>query len=140
MFDDWFRDIFIPELDARRQRFVYQGPAFLIIDNSTAHRGLEFDALCRDHMVVPIWLPPHSSNQLQMLDLCLFGITKKFLGRANKLEKVNLQTLPIVNLLESFMAAAIPRNVTAAFRNVGLSLVMDPNRVIWCAVTPETTR
>jgi hypothetical protein len=104
IFNDWFRDTFTPELGARRQRFAYRGPAFLIADNCTAHRGLEFDALCRDHMVVPIWLPPHSSNQLQMLDLCVFGIAKKFIRRANKLEKVNLQTSHIVDILGSFMA------------------------------------
>jgi hypothetical protein len=140
IFNDWFRDTFIPELIARRQRFTYQGPAFLILDNCTSHRGGEFDALCRDHLVVPIWLPPHSSNQLQMLDLCIFGITKKFIRRANKLEKANLQTRHIINILESFMAAAVPRNITGAFRRAGVSLVMDLDRTMRCAITPETTR
>jgi hypothetical protein len=62
--DDWFRDTFIPELDAGRERFASQWPAFLITGNCTAHCGLEFDPPSRDQMVVPIWLPSHSSNQL----------------------------------------------------------------------------
>jgi hypothetical protein len=140
IFNDWFRDSFIPELVARRQRFLYTGPAFLIVDNCTAHRGQDFDVLCQAHNVLPIWLPPHSSNQLQPLDLCIFGVTKRFLCRANKLEKVNLQTGHIVNILESFMTAAIPRNIIAAFRNAGISLLMDADRTMRSHITPETTR
>jgi hypothetical protein len=56
-FNDWFRDTSIPDLVGRRERFSYQGPAFLIADSCSAHRREEFDALCRIHRVVPIWLP-----------------------------------------------------------------------------------
>jgi hypothetical protein len=37
MFNDRFRDTFIPELDGRQQRFAHQGPAFLIAENCPAH-------------------------------------------------------------------------------------------------------
>jgi hypothetical protein len=140
IFDDWFKDTFIPELVARRERFSYQGPAFLILDNCSAHRGAEFEHLCGAHRVVPVWLPPHSSNQLQMLDLCIFGVTKKLIFRANKLEKVNLQSDHIVRILDGFMAAAVPHNVVQSFRNGGISLLLDDDRVVRCQVTPDTAR
>jgi DNA replicative helicase MCM subunit Mcm2 (Cdc46/Mcm family) len=75
-----------------------------------------------------------------MFDLCIFGNTKKFIRRANKLEKVNLQTSHIVNIIERFMAAAIPRNITAVFRNGGVTFIMDVDRTVLCNINPETTR
>jgi hypothetical protein len=74
-----------------------------------------------------------------MLDLWTFGITKKFLKRPDKLEEVNLQTSHIATILENFMFAAIPRNVTMAFHNCGTSLVIDTDRTVQCSATPETS-
>jgi hypothetical protein len=140
IFDDWFKDTFIPEVNVRRERFGYPGPAYLILDNCSAHRGSEFDRLCGAHGIVPIWLPPHSSNQLQMLDLCIFALTKRQISRVNKLERVNVQSDHIVRILDGFMAAAVPHNIVASFRNAGISLLLDDDRVLRCQVTPETAR
>jgi hypothetical protein len=57
------------------------------MDNYTAHAGDAFLEMCRDANVRLILLPPHSSNQLQMLDLCVFGVTKRLIARLNKLDK-----------------------------------------------------
>jgi hypothetical protein len=69
IFFDWFRDMFLPDLELRQERFSYKGSAFLIANNCTVHHGAEFDEPGESHGVVQIWLPPHSPNQLQMLDL-----------------------------------------------------------------------
>jgi hypothetical protein len=58
----------------------------------------------------------------------------------NKLEKANLQTFHLVTILESFMSAAVPRNVAAAFKNGGISLRMNPERTVRCSITPETSQ
>lgn len=47
--------------------------------------------------------------------------------RADELPEVNLQTLHIMTILESFMSAVGPRNVTAAIRNGGISLIKHPD-------------
>jgi hypothetical protein len=125
IFADWFRGIFIPVVAVRRKQYHFFGPAILIPDNCSEHRGPEFEHLCREHCFVVMWLPPHSSNQLQMLDLCLFCATKKLIARMNKLERVNVQTDHIVRVLEGFMAAAVPHNIVASFRNAGVSLVLE---------------
>jgi hypothetical protein len=140
IFNDWMRDTFVPELLARRERYQYQGPVFLIMDNCPTHHGHIFAELCQNHGIVPIWLPPHASNQLQMLDLCIFGLTKRAIMRANRLEKVNIQTDHIVRVLESFMSAAVPHNIIKSFANGGISLILDGDRVIRCQITPHTTR
>jgi hypothetical protein len=74
-----------------------------------------------------------------MLDLCFVGITEKLIIRIHKLEKVNLQTDHIVGVLDGFMIAA-PHNIVARFRNAGISLLLDSDRVIRCVMTAETAR
>jgi hypothetical protein len=140
IFEDWFRDTFIVELQRRRAAFSYYGWAALIMDNCSAHRGDLFEQLCRTNQVKILWLPPHSSNQLQMLDLSVFGITKRLIIRINKLEAVNVQTDHIVRVVNGFMSAAVPKNIIASFRNAGITVKRDASNQIWCHVTPETAR
>jgi hypothetical protein len=70
----------------------------------------------------------------------MFGITKTFPSRVNRLEKVNIQTNSIAQILDSFMAAVIPYNLVAGLRNAGVSLIMDDNRVIRSKGMPDTAR
>jgi hypothetical protein len=62
------------------------------------------------------------------------------IARINKLEQVNVQTNHIVWVLDGFMVAAVPHNIVVSFRNTGVSLLLDDDRVIRCMVSPETTR
>jgi hypothetical protein len=75
-----------------------------------------------------------------MLDLCIFGITKRFLDRAKRLEKVHIQTAHIVSILESFIAAAVPHNNVACSPNAGMSLLMNEDRIVKCNATLYMTR
>jgi hypothetical protein len=75
-----------------------------------------------------------------MLDLCLFGVTKRIIARANRLEKVNVQTDHIVRVLHSFMSPAVPSNIVKSFPNSGRSLILDDERIIRCQITPHTAR
>jgi hypothetical protein len=38
------------------------------------------------------------------------------------------------------MATVVPRNLTAAFRNGGVNIIMDMDRTVICNRTPEATR
>jgi hypothetical protein len=149
IFTDWCRDTLLPDLKRRRKRWNYHGPAFIILDNCSAHSGSEFLEICAEHNLIPIFIPPHSSHQVQPLDLCIFGVTKKLIGRLNRLEKMNVQTAHVAQIVNSFLAAATPSNIVETFRGAGISLVVDliddpkdgqrkPYPV--CAVTPETCR
>jgi hypothetical protein len=124
IFTDWLKNTFLPEVATRREKYGYQSPAFLIMDNCTAPSG-EGDEMCAEHMVTPIFIALHSSNQLQMLDLSIFGVVERRIARVNKLEQVNIQTNHIHEILQGFYAAAAPANIVASFRNGGVSLVMD---------------
>jgi hypothetical protein len=121
IFNDWFRDTFIPAVAERKEAWQYTGPSFLILDNCTAHSGQAFDGLCQRHNIVPVFLPPHSSNQTQPLDLCAFGVTKT-LVRFNSFAKNEVSYSHMGLVLEAFYRAAVPSVVTASFRSAGISL------------------
>lgn len=148
IFQDWFETNFIPELRRRRELHHYGGDAFLILDNCTAHSGPMFDQLCLENKVTPVFIPPHSSNQLQPLDVSVFGICKRDINRTNRLEKRNVQTDHIVRILQGFHEAVSGNNIVSTFRNAGISLVLDcdehrdsedPPKCV-CKVTPDTAR
>jgi hypothetical protein len=141
IFTDRFRDTFMPEVAARREKCNCQGPAFLSMENCTAHSGEAFDEMCAEHIVTPIYIPRHSSNQLQMLSLSIFAVTKQHIAGFNKLEQVNTETNHVNEILQGFYASATPANIVASFRNVTLSLLMDvQTRAILCKITPERAR
>jgi hypothetical protein len=67
-----------------------QSHAVLILDNYAPHTGPEVDETCTAHGVVVFPLPPHSSNQLQRLDLSTFWITKRDIARIDRMATVNV--------------------------------------------------
>jgi hypothetical protein len=139
IFEDWTASVFIPELDHRRQLHGYGGPAFLIMDNCPSHSGERFEQLCREKRITPIWLPAHASDQLQMLDLSLFGLTKSLTSRINEFAAVNVQRWDICRVVCSFLSAATPLNIVQSLRNGGISLIRDDSGML-CGVTPHTAR
>jgi hypothetical protein len=111
------------------------------MDNYTAYSGEAFYEMYAEHMVTPIYIRRHSPNQLQMLSLSVFEVTKRHITRVNKLEQVNIQTNHVHKILQAFYASAAPANIIASFRNGEVSLFMDvQTRAILCKITPETAR
>jgi hypothetical protein len=72
-----------------------------------------------------------------MLDLCIFTVTKRLIARANKVEKVNLQSDHIIRILNGFMSGAVPHNIVQSFRNARISLILDDDRVVRCNITSD---
>jgi hypothetical protein len=139
LFEKWLTEICIPEIVSRRRAHSYEGPVALILDNCSAHRGALLDQLCMENRIVLCFLPPHSSNQLQPLDLSVFGITKRRLARVNRMEALNIQSDHIAQVVCAFMAAAIPINVVGSFKNAGIALLNDEGSLL-CYVNPEAIR
>jgi hypothetical protein len=57
-----------------------------------------------------------------MLDLSIFGLTKRQISGLNKMTKKEVQTDHIVSVVDSFFGACTPNNVVQSFRLVGISL------------------
>jgi hypothetical protein len=140
IFLSWLTEVFLPEVQRRREAFDYSGRTVLILDNCTAHMGPEVDELCAEHGVAFCPLPPHSSNQIQPLDLSTFGITKRHIARVNRMENVNIQSTHIAQVVSSFMSAASPLNVVGTFRRAGIRMRLDSDGRLVCIVSPEDAR
>jgi hypothetical protein len=141
IFEDWFLNTFCPDLQSRRTRYEYWGPAFLILDNCSAHHGQLFDQLCQDNQVEPIFIPPHASNQVQPLDLCFFGQVKGYISRTNDLKRVNFQSSEIAKVVSAFYKASDPCSIVKSFKNGGISIVYDDqDETTFCIATKETCR
>jgi hypothetical protein len=139
LFDDWFLHIFLPALAHRRITQASDGPVVLFLDQCFAHQNDRFLPLCADNNVKVCYFPPHSSNQLQPLGLCLFGVTKRLLTRTNRLEAMNIQTKHIARVFCSFLAAAVPIMIVKTFMLTGICLVKDGDHV-HCTVRPDQAR
>lgn len=77
IFNEWVDKIFIPEVQERRKRFNYTGPAVLILDGCSSHYTEELFDACQANNIKIFFIPPHSSNQTQMLDLGMFHLHKQ---------------------------------------------------------------
>ena len=53
----------------------------LIIDGHESHNSLDFQKYCKDHGIITICMPPHSSHLLQPLDVGCFAPLKQAYGR-----------------------------------------------------------
>jgi hypothetical protein len=90
-------------------------------------------ALCQQNHVIPCFFPPHSSNQLQALDLSLFRIIKQLITRTNRTEYENIQTKYIAEVAGSFLFTTTSLNIIQSFRLSGIYLVKN-DEVLRCQV------
>jgi hypothetical protein len=139
LFEDWFGEIFIPEIEQRRKATHYSGPSVLILDGCSAHDGDFFLDLCIEHNVVPFPSPPHPSNQVQPLDLGVFGVAKHLMTRLNRMDEANVQSVHIARLFSAFHSACNAVNVIESFRNPGIALHLDDG-MLMCHVDLEECR
>ena len=73
-FGHWADSIFFPELMKRRQETGYKDTAVLLLDGCLAHCSDYFYDQCTYYDVYPFFEPAGSSDQVQALDLGIFGI------------------------------------------------------------------
>jgi hypothetical protein len=81
--DDWFRDPFVTEGVKRHNKCHYSELAWMIRDHCLAHSSDDFIALCPEQSIIPVFIPHHSSHMPQVLDVCLFPVTKREILKLN---------------------------------------------------------
>jgi hypothetical protein len=106
----------------------------LVLDGHKSHVSAEFEQYCKEHNIIPISMPPHSSHLLQPLDVALFSPLKRAYG-----DKINLFIQASINHItksEFFIAfkaahnkVFTEENMKAGFRGAGIS-PWDPDSVI----------
>ena len=116
---------------AGRKTGVYR---MLVIDGHKSHVSVVFDRFCKDHNIITISMPPHSSHLLQPLDVGCFSPLKRAYGRQIEvLMKSHINHVTKVEFFIAFKAAFYAvfteDNVKAGFRGAGL-VPHNPDTVI----------
>ena len=106
----------------------------LILDGHESHHSAVFETYCREHNILTLCMPAHSSHLLQPLDVGCFGPLKKAYGRQiDKLTRAHITHIAKEDFLSAFIAASseimIEKNIQGGFRGAGI-VPFDPQRVI----------
>jgi hypothetical protein len=124
-FEPWAHEVFCPYVEQRRKDLGYSGPAFLIMDGCSSH----FSDLLWDEFsfrgIVAVLLPPHTSDQIQPLDLVVFGLTKRRFNLIKAPEGLTVQSAQIYKMVLSILDACKPMNVIGSFARAGILFDYD---------------
>jgi hypothetical protein len=106
----------------------------LVLDGHGSHHTAQFEEFCRDHSIITLCMPAHSSHILQPLDVGCFSPLKTAYGRqveglmrlgVNHISKEEFLTA----YLEAHKASFITSNIQAGFVATGL-VPYEPERVL----------
>jgi hypothetical protein len=53
----------------------------LILDGHASYKSAEFDLFCKNHQIIPLYMPSYSSDKLQPLNVGCFAPLKEAYGR-----------------------------------------------------------
>ena len=116
---------------AHRTKGTYQ---LLIIDGHGSHVTLEFDLFCKEHSIITLCMPPHSSHLLQPLDVGCFSVLKRLYGRQiETLMRNGVNHIDKQDFLKAYYTARTETmnqsNIQSSFAAIGV-VPYDPERVL----------
>lgn len=116
---------------ASRTKGVYR---LLTLDGHESHHSTEFELYCKDHKIITLCMPPHSSHRLQALDVGCFGPLKQAYGRQiETLMRAHINHVSKLEFLcafrDAWFATFTEKNIRGAFAGAGL-VPFDPQRVL----------
>ncbi|ODM17100.1 hypothetical protein SI65_07499 [Aspergillus cristatus] len=126
----WLQKVFIPETTSHTTG-KYR---LLILDGHGSHLTPEFDKVCSENDIIPICMPPHSSNYCQPLDVSCFSPLKGAYGSwvANRMRQ-GFNHMDKLDFLEAYPEARkqafTPDNIKSGFRATGL-VPFNPEEVL----------
>lgn len=124
LFQDWFTEMFVPYLAEQRRIYAYYGKALLIMDGFKGHtKAIDWMSdLLKEINLDVLYLPPHTSDQVQPLDLLGFnlqkGRTAKFVPNPHYTQQTNqiLAILDGLNHIQTFHIIALSWQMAGIFR------------------------
>jgi hypothetical protein len=120
LFEEWSKDVLLHDIEEQRDKLGYDGYAQLILDSCTSHISDAFVEDCLFHGLNLNYLPAHTSDQTQPLDLGIFAILKAESSRIRLAPAVNPQTSQLAKMLSGMIKACTPYNILRAFRSAGI--------------------
>ena len=126
LFQEYFQNVFLFNLKLKRQKFNYNGPALLIMDNLLAHKKAvncpadqNYIFLQNENLHV-LFLVPHSSDQTQPLDLGIFANQKRYSQNISKMKDFSNSTNLINKAIQGMQQASTTRSIISAFEAAGI--------------------
>ena len=106
----------------------------LVLDGHESHHSAQFEQFCRDHSIITLCMPAHSSHILQPLDVGCFGPLKTAYGRqVEGLMRLGVNHISKEEFLLAYLAVHNSsfsiNNVQAGFAATGL-VPDEPDRVL----------
>jgi hypothetical protein len=115
----------------RRRKGRYR---LLILDGHGSHLTPQFDQICAENDIIPIYMPAHSSHLLQPLDIGCFGVLKRAYSKVVEAQaRLNRVRLDKTDFLEAYRTARTdafkPETILNSFTGAGI-IPFDPQHVI----------
>ena len=126
IFCTWFDQVFIPHIIEKRNTTGYEGKAVLIMDGFISHHKCVEDPerakILEENGIIVLFIPPHTSDQIQPLDLVIFNLQKQFKSRfgSGLFGKFTYQTKQIIETYNSLLMASTPHYIKSAFERAGI--------------------
>ncbi|KAL5895128.1 hypothetical protein ACKVWC_011542 [Pyricularia oryzae] len=107
----------------------------LVLDGHASHQSPEFESYCKDHNIIPLCLPAHSSHLTQPLDVGVFSALKRAYGQEiNDFIRAHITNIGKVDFFLAFAAAykksITKENIAGGFRGAGI-IPHNPETVIF---------
>jgi len=101
------------------------------MDGHSSHVNIEFVKFCWLKKIIPIYLPPHSTHLLQLLDLVIFLVLKRlYLSKVNKFAACGITGINrdyFLRILSEIRPQVYTSElIRSAFKAIGL-LPFNPN-------------
>jgi hypothetical protein len=111
---NWLQNHFIPSIRGR-SKGKYR---LLIMDGHGSHLTAQFDQICKEHDIIPICIPAHSSHLLQPLDVGCFAPLKRAYGGLVERNMINgIDHIDKLDFLAAYPDARIKAFKDASIQN-----------------------
>ena len=125
IFAFWADMILFPEILRRRKAFNYTGTVVITMDGCSSHFSDYFLDECSYHGIYPFTEPPGTSDQVQPLDLGIFGNQKTVKKKSSRFSHLSENSQNIIEIVDSWQKATTPSNVVSAFNQAGIFIVNE---------------
>jgi hypothetical protein len=120
LFDLWMECIFVPELKEKKLAYDYKGRSILILDGCSAHESPKINYLCLDNHIDLMYLPPHTSDRTQPLDLLFFSVFKYHFARTTVTAFDDKQSNDVCRMTRALKASAAFDIIVQSFERAGI--------------------
>ena len=122
IFTKWFLDKFIPYLINQQDKYHYYDKSLIIMDGFKGHEhsNTTLSNVIQNYKIKIKYIPAHSSDQVQPLDLFGFNVQKCKTAKYVFNHHYSLQTNQILAILDGLNEISSFRSVTTAWRMAGI--------------------